>query len=144
MTSAQMPDRFWSKVVKGGDDDCWRWSAKCAWNGYGQFRLDGRIQYAHRVSYALMVGPIEKGLDLDHVCRRRDCVNPNHLRPCTRRQNIHAPGSLCVAAMRARVTHCPRGHEYSGENLRMTGTGSRRCAACSREKSAERRQRSAA
>src|SRR5690625_5273114 len=74
------PERFWSKVDVG---DCWLWmgtqTKQPGEGGYGQLRLDGRMQVAHRVSYELLCGPIPSGMSLDHLCRVRLCVNPDHL-----------------------------------------------------------------
>lgn len=80
-------ERFWSKVEK--TDDCWLWKAYILKNGYGQFRIDNRtLIVAHRYSYILTKGEIGAGLDLDHLCRVRHCVNPAHLEPVTRQENI--------------------------------------------------------
>lgn len=66
---------------------CWLWTGTIAPNGYGYFAIKGRSQQAHRVAYELLVGPIPDGLDLDHLCRVRACVNPDHLEPVTRSEN---------------------------------------------------------
>ena len=81
--------------------------------------------------YELMVGPIPDGLVIDHVCNNRGCVRPDHLRPVTQRENILRGEG--VAAKRARQTHCKRGHELAGENIRITSTGSRQCLICVKE-----------
>jgi len=79
-------ERFWSKVDK--TDTCWLWVSALASGGYGQFSLGGRPQAAHRVAYELLVGPIPDGLSLDHMCHERLCVNPDHLRAVTTKQNM--------------------------------------------------------
>lgn len=66
---------------------CWIWTASKNWDGYGQFRWGGRQQLAHRVSYQILVGAIPPGLELDHLCRVRDCVNPAHLESVTSAEN---------------------------------------------------------
>lgn len=78
--------RFWPKVDKSGD--CWLWTASTNENGYGQFKADGRMVKAHRFAYELMAGriPIDRELDHRHTCPKR-CVNPDHLRLVTRKQN---------------------------------------------------------
>jgi hypothetical protein len=129
-------DRFWPKVQKtpGG---CWLWTASlCKGTGYGQFREGGRgsrMRTAHRVAYELLVGPVPAGLQLDHLCRVRRCVNPAHLEPVTNRENqLRGAG---FPARNAAKTHCAHGHEYTPENTYLhPSTGHRRCRACARER----------
>lgn len=78
-------ERFWPKVDKA--DDCWNWTAACSGAGYGQIKDSKRVLYAHRVSYEFAYGPIPEGMMIDHACRNRRCVNPEHLRACTSKQN---------------------------------------------------------
>jgi hypothetical protein len=88
MIAAQV-ERFWSSVDKSGD--CWEWTGHKDKKGYGSFRfmLDGKKSRAkaHRYAYELEVGPIPKGLEIDHRCHNHSCVNPAHLRPVTTKQN---------------------------------------------------------
>ncbi len=79
---------------------------------------------AHRVSYELHKGPIPDGLFIDHICRTRCCVNPNHLRAVTHAQNM----AYGIVAQR---THCNNGHLFSPENTSMHH-GYRRCKECHR------------
>jgi hypothetical protein len=78
--------RFWSKVDRTGD--CWKWTAGLTGSGYGRFRWDGGEVAAHRFAYELLVGAIPDGLQIDHLCRNRACVNPAHMEPITQRENI--------------------------------------------------------
>jgi transcriptional regulator with XRE-family HTH domain len=67
---------------------CWIWLGRINGFGYGEIKCGERRLKAHRVSYEHHVGPIPEGLDLDHLCRVRPCVNPEHLEPVTRSENV--------------------------------------------------------
>ena len=77
-------ERFWSKVDK--TDTCWNWIAGRS-NGYGMIQINKKHKYAHRVSYEIFKGDIPEGLELDHLCRNRKCVNPDHLEAVSSREN---------------------------------------------------------
>lgn len=78
-------NRFWQKVDQ--TPSCWFWTGCLDRKGYGWFGLKGRVQRTHRVSYELANGPIPKGMQVDHTCYNRNCVNPDHLRLVTHKQN---------------------------------------------------------
>lgn len=80
--------RLWSKVDKTGPGGCWLWIGTINGAGYGTFRLNGETIGAHRAVYEHVVGPIPAGLHIDHLCRVRNCVNPEHLEPVTPSENI--------------------------------------------------------
>ncbi len=129
-------DRFWAKVSKGpGLFDCWEWTASRNTKGYGQFGLRGRRLMAHRLSYEWLIGPIGEGLQIDHLCRVRNCVNPAHLEPVTCKENLRRGEG--PAARNTRKATCPHGHPYAGDNLYVSTDGKRRCRECHR--SANRR-----
>ncbi len=103
--------------------DCWEWTGAVTTGGYGSFRPvpSESPTTAHRAVYEFLVGDIPEGLDLDHLCRNRSCVNPDHLEPVTRIENMKRASK--------RRTSCPRGHRMIGENL-VIDQGSRRCRTC--------------
>lgn len=111
------------------DNGCWVWKRPDC-NGYGGFSNRGVRVYAHRWSYQFFVGPIPEGLEIDHLCRNRACVNPDHLEPVTSRVNVLR--GIGVSAMNSRKTHCVRGHPFSGNNLAIRPDGGRTCLACRR------------
>lgn len=121
-----LEERFWERVDKNAPNGCWVWVAGKIPAGYGSL---GGVR-AHRFAYELLVGPIPAGLELDHLCRNRACVNPAHLEPVTHHENILRGQS--PAAKNAGKTHCVRGHEYSDENTYVQSDGSRRCRKCAR------------
>jgi hypothetical protein len=118
-------ERFWKRVQK--TESCWLWLAgHNGDDGYGIFRVHGRPVLAHRFAYELLVGPIPAGMELDHLCRVRHCVNPDDLEPVTTRENILR--GFGRGAIQARRTHCPRGHPYDV----VYKNGRRGCARCNR------------
>ena len=120
------------------ESGCWVWQGYVTLpgqgsnsHGYGLARDEtGRKVGTHRLVYRALVGEIPDGYDLDHLCRTRACCNPSHLEPVTRKQNVHRGEGL--AGINARKTHCIRGHEFAGHNLRITPSGNRVCRACQR------------
>lgn len=86
---ASEEDRFWVKIDAQDGASCWRWLGAKSHDGYARFRTsDSRTIIAHRMAYEMCVGPIPEGLTLDHLCRNRLCMNPLHLEPVTRRENL--------------------------------------------------------
>lgn len=90
--------RFWAKVDIDPPSGCWLWTgAVDEATGYGRFWTADGLGYAHRIAHELFVGPIPAGLDIDHLCRVRRCVNPAHLEPVTRRENLLRGETLAAA-----------------------------------------------
>lgn len=131
-----LQERFWEKVDKNGANGCWLWVASLNNDGYGQFWGKDRMRKAHRVSYELVRGEIPKGLELDHLCKIRHCINPDHLEPVTYRENQSRSSQTILAIHRAR-DFCPQGHPLEGDNLTMDHLkrGWRNCLTCNRERS---------
>mgnify|MGYP001577787679 CR=1 FL=1 len=149
-------ERFWKKVDRNGPvpvsrpelGPCWLWTACCLPIGYGRFRVGSRSDRsarnrpAHQIAYELCIGQIPNGLEIDHLCSVRHCVNPRHLEAVTHIENCQRGnvGKKSGAQMRAK-THCPQGHPYAGDNLYIFPHGGRGCRTCGREKARERRAR---
>lgn len=127
MRGTPISERLTALSIPEPNSGCWIWIGHQKNNGYGTLgvKTGGRWQtkHAHRMSYEVFVGPVPSGLDLDHKCRVRCCINPDHLEPVTRSINLARSPQMNRQSTK---TRCPRGHEYSGVNSR----GQRICHAC--------------
>lgn len=109
-----------------GGPGCWEWRGAKDTLGYGQVRWGHKLWRAHRLHWVAVNGPLPKELVIDHLCRNIACIRLSHLEPVTQRENVRRGLSA-----QPRRTHCPRGHSYSGYNLKIiSGTGQRQCRAC--------------
>lgn len=146
-------DRFLRNVSPEPNTGCWFWTGQMTKNGYGRFRVQENMRktfgLAHIFSYRAYKGPIPKGMEIGHKCHdscgdcaggsscpHRSCVNPDHLEAMTHKENLRRgrgpmPGALAGAVIQKAKTHCPRGHEYTPENLYQTAK-MRRCRTCDR------------
>lgn len=139
--------------------ECVEWTGVLDHNGYGSFGYRSQKGMAHKAIYELLVGPVRPGLELDHLCRNRRCVNPCHMEQVTHAENMRRGGqaryvpnypcghlksesawtgacSICRNAQRRKnpnprpTTHCPHGHEFTPENTKLDARGWRTCRAC--------------
>jgi len=141
--------RFWRRTNKAGPvhptlGPCWQWRGAPHRSGYGRHKGAEGVVYAHRFAYALLVGPIPDGLQIDHLCRNTMCVRPEHLEAVTQKTNMNR--GVGPAGHNHRKTRCPRDHPLSGDNLysfvvKKTGTMGRRCRICAAAVNQRHRER---
>jgi len=138
--------RFWDKVHPCPNTGCWLWGGAIITSGYGHIGVPKSefpcgTKRAHRVSYEIHKGKIPENTVLDHLCRVRHCVNPDHLEAVPHRENIRR--GFGHAADKMRRTECRKGHPY--DTVRVYEDGPHRsCSTCDRENSLARYYRNKA
>lgn len=128
--------RFWAKVETTGV--CWLWTGYTNRGGYGVIYA-GAMVPAHRFAYELLVGPIPDGLVIDHLCRTKACVNPDHLEPVTQGENVRR--GLGAGSQYQPKSDCVNGHPFTDDNTVIAHNGQQRCLKCRAAEQARRQQR---
>lgn len=119
----------WLSYIEIAESLCWLWRGSINSTGYGSFVAGNRKYLAHRFSYEHFIGPIGAGLVIDHLCRVRECVNPDHIEAVSQKVNVHR--GIGEAAKNRVKSNCPAGHPYESDNLKVF-RGMRYCRACHR------------
>lgn len=117
-----LKERIENKILK--TDKCWLWQGEIRKNGYGSIRINKKNYTIHRVYYELNKGQIPTGLTIDHLCRIKNCINPDHLEPVTLIENLKR--GYGIGVQNSNKTYCPKGHEYNG----VDKNGHRLCLTC--------------
>lgn len=132
-----LEERVMRHVVINPVSKCWEWHGRRNGKGYAEMFYEGKKRLVHRFYYEYSKGNIPDGLVLDHLCRHRSCVNPDHLEPVTQKENVRRGVNW-----QRQKTHCPKGHPFSAENTYIGGRGgvTRHCIACRRDQSQKRRK----
>lgn len=133
-----LPVRVRRKISIDSVTGCWKWTGYIKSNGYGTVGIGTREQgkdHAHRFVYSRLVASIPEGLEIDHLCRNRSCVNPTHMRLVS-----HAENMRVARNWNREKTHCKHGHEFTEDNTGITAQGFRFCKACRRARSAKYRK----
>lgn len=131
----------WDFVTK--TETCWLWTHTRR-NGYGLGwdKRTHKVRPVHRIAWEELVGPIPEGLQLDHLCRIRNCVNPAHLEPVTQKENVGRGIVGVVNAQRQRSkTHCKHGHPFDEANTYYAARGSRGCRRCDADRKLAKRNK---
>lgn len=113
---------FYTRKSEG----CWAWARNLMPDGYGRIRFGGTFQQVHRISYQLEVGPIPAGAQIDHTCHNRGCINPEHLRIVTNKQNQENQGKVRASSGYRGVSWYPRTGKWRGQvghNYRVIHVG---------------------
>jgi len=131
--------KFYSKI---NFKNCWDWLDSKGSSGYGRFYIGGDFYLAHRYSYILFKGDIPDGLVIDHLCKNKICVNPNHLEVVTSGENTRRgeAGKARGEQFKSRRS-CPQSHNYTEENTIIRKNGGRSCRECQRKRSREYQRR---
>ena len=131
-----LPERIATKIIPEPNSGCWLWTASLTTTGYGAIRWGKTMKKAHRVIYELIKSELPSrypsGLVLDHLCRVRSCVNPDHLEIVTQKENCQRGNAKFNGQHQRAQTHCIHGHEFDEQNtiVRRGKHGRRSCRQC--------------
>ena len=128
-----LAERFWRKVLK--TESCWLWLGCVSPNGYGYIQINKKPYLVHRLSYEMANNtklPNGHSLEIDHLCRNKRCVNPEHLEIVSHQVNNNR--GVGVTARHAKATHCPQGHPYDLFNTYRRPDGGRDCRICQKKR----------
>lgn len=135
-------ERLMANIKINPETGCWEWQGQRNGKGYGSFSLKSQTLFAHRLAYVLLKGTIPAGMELDHVCRVRHCINPDHLEPVTHQENVQRgipfrerrqlpPSSMAFSADDdANTEYCPGGRHMLARNTIRYSRGRRTCRLC--------------
>jgi hypothetical protein len=140
----RLPESFWSKVSLESNTGCWVWNASTTVTGYGNYwdRKLKKLQLAHRYAYRVLVGTIPEGMTVDHLCKTRRCVNPEHFEIVSRGENtIRGGGTHKAAKLRSQKQRCKHGHPFDEDNTYVNPQGKRECRTCNRHRNKKSRLR---
>ena len=126
-----IPRNIESRIERIPESGCWIWRGSLCKYGYGRMEINHKKLMVHRVVYEMSRGPIPDGLQLDHLCRVRCCINPDHLEVVTSQQNTLRGKS--PAALNAKKTHCPHGHLLDRIAKGYSSKFRRICSTCNKK-----------
>lgn len=128
-----IPERMASKIQLSPSTGCWLWTSATNYAGYAHYTLAAKkVVRVHRYLYQQAKGAVPRGLVLDHLCRKRNCVNPDHLEAVTQSENIARGLRPTLIHHGSKLMQCKRGHEFNSENTTYSSRG-RRCRVCRRK-----------